>query len=109
MVESLACGTPVVTSPIGAAPEIVEDGVTGFLCSTPQAMRAAVESVDQLDRARCRDAVSRRFTVERMVDGYLDVYERAVARGPWSPAPVARQIEGPARQVDPIAAVRTGR
>jgi glycosyltransferase involved in cell wall biosynthesis len=78
MVEALACGTPVVTPPVGAAPEIVEHGVTGFLCATPRATRAAIQEVDQLDRSRCREAVARRFTVDRMVNGYLDVYRDAI-------------------------------
>jgi glycosyltransferase involved in cell wall biosynthesis len=80
MVESLACGTPVVTRPMGAAPEIVEDGVTGFLCATPRSTCAAIEAVGDLDRSMCRQSVAERFSIERMVNGYLDVYEKAIAQ-----------------------------
>jgi glycosyltransferase involved in cell wall biosynthesis len=108
MVEALACGTPVITSPIGAAPEIVEDGVTGFLCSTPRATGTAIESVDRLDRAQCRESVVRRFSVERMVNGYLDAYRAAVAHGRGRPSRASELLpteRAAAMHVNPIAGV----
>ena len=76
MVEAMACGTPVVATPLGAVPEVVVDGRTGHLVADVDAAVEAVGRLDELDRAACRAHVEERFSVERMVDGYLDVYER---------------------------------
>jgi glycosyltransferase involved in cell wall biosynthesis len=81
MVEALACGTPVIATPTGAAPEIVEHGVNGFLCDTPDAMVDAIADVGRIDRQRCRASVRQRFSIDRMVDGYLDVYGAVVGHG----------------------------
>ncbi|MFP5347117.1 MAG: glycosyltransferase family 4 protein, partial [Actinomycetes bacterium] len=67
MVEALACGTPVVTTPCGAAPEIVEDGVTGFVRDSAAALTAALKQADRLDRAACRRSAETAFSAERMV------------------------------------------
>jgi glycosyltransferase involved in cell wall biosynthesis len=75
MLESLACGTPVVGCPQGAAPEIVEHGVTGFLGDTDAELINGLLSLDQIDRRACREHASRRFSIERMVEGYVRVYE----------------------------------
>jgi glycosyltransferase involved in cell wall biosynthesis len=106
MVEALACGTPVITAPIGAAPEIVEDGVTGFVCATPRAMRGAIEAAQQIDRKRCREAVADRFSTDRMVRDYLDVYRTAITDGQRRAD--AAPASFPARQaaamaIDPVA------
>ena len=74
MVESLACGTPVITSPLGAAPEIVDDGVTGFLCRDEDEGVAALRTIGSLDRGDCRAAVEQRFSAKRMVHDYLTLY-----------------------------------
>jgi glycosyltransferase involved in cell wall biosynthesis len=74
MVEAMACGTPVVGCPRGAAPEIVEHGMTGFLGDTDEEMIAGLKSLDRIDRNACRRRVADLFSVERMVDGYLQVY-----------------------------------
>jgi glycosyltransferase involved in cell wall biosynthesis len=76
MLESLACGTPVLGFPGGAAPEIVEHGRSGFLVDSVPDLVAALGRVDALDRADCRDR-ARWFSVERMVNGYLRVFYRA--------------------------------
>jgi len=86
MLESLACGTPVVGSPQGAAPEIVEHGVTGFLSDSDDELAACLRAVDRIDRAGCRQQVSERFSIERMVAGYVEVYERARSRQPAAAA-----------------------
>jgi glycosyltransferase involved in cell wall biosynthesis len=75
LIEALACGTPVVTYNHGSFSEIIEDGVTGFLCSNLSEMIAAVESIPRIDRAQCRRAFETRFTTERMVNEYLRVYD----------------------------------
>jgi glycosyltransferase involved in cell wall biosynthesis len=106
MVEALACGTPVITSPIGAAPEIVEDGVTGFVCGTPRAMRGAIEAADQIDRQRCRDAVADRFSSDRMVRDYVDVYRAAITDSRRRAEPVSTPfaaLRAASMAIDPIA------
>ncbi len=82
MVEALACGTPVVATAMGAAPEIVEDGVTGFLVDDQEALERALERVDELDRRSCRRAAEERFSADRMVAAHLALFERLLARGP---------------------------
>ncbi len=79
MVEALACGTPVLVPPLGAAPEIVEHGVTGYLCATRRAFLSGIEGARHLDRARCRLSVVERFPVASMVRGYEAVYADAIA------------------------------
>jgi glycosyltransferase involved in cell wall biosynthesis len=76
MIEAMACGTPVIAYPRGSVPEVVEDGVTGFLVDSVDAAAAAVDRAATLDRARVRAAFERRFTASRMAEDYLEVYER---------------------------------
>jgi glycosyltransferase involved in cell wall biosynthesis len=78
MVEAMACGTPVIATPLGAVPEVVADGVTGWLVDDVDAAVRAVGRLGELDRADCRDRVEQHFSVERMVDGYLEVYRSLV-------------------------------
>ncbi len=80
VVESMACGTPVVTYPRGAMPEVVDEGVTGFLVDGPVAAAAAVGRAAALDRAACRAVALRRFSTERMITDYLAVYARVLGR-----------------------------
>ena len=78
MLEALACGTPVLSFKEGAAPEIVDHGVTGFLCVDVDDMADAVGRVEELDRAACREHVAEHFSVERMVAGHVAVYEHVI-------------------------------
>jgi glycosyltransferase involved in cell wall biosynthesis len=75
VVESMACGTPVVAFRTGSMPEIVDDGVTGYVVDDTARAVAAVELAARLDRRAVRARAEDRFEVERMVDGYLSVYE----------------------------------
>src|SRR5947208_1905127 len=75
MVEALACGTPVLAFPEGAAPEVVEDGRTGFLCHDESHMAEALTQVETIDRATCRAAVEGYFSTARMVREHLDLFE----------------------------------
>lgn len=76
MIEALACGTPVVATPLGAASEIVEDGVTGFLRRDEASIVQALQEVGDLDRGACRAAAEARFSTTRMVGEHVEVYER---------------------------------
>ncbi|MEO0458612.1 MAG: glycosyltransferase family 4 protein [Cyanobacteria bacterium P01_A01_bin.114] len=76
MAESMACGTPVIAIAMGAAPEIVVDGQTGFLCYTVEDCIKALANIPALNRQACRDHVAANFGVGRMVDGYEAVYRQ---------------------------------
>lgn len=78
MIEAMACGTPVLGAKMGSIPEIVVDGVTGFLCESVDDAVARVPHLASLDRAACRARVEAEFTVERMIDRYCVAYERAL-------------------------------
>jgi glycosyltransferase involved in cell wall biosynthesis len=79
MIEALACGTPVLASPAGAAPEIVGDGITGFLCDDLSVMADRLVDVDKLDRAACRRAVEQEFATDRMFEEYERLFHRILA------------------------------
>jgi hypothetical protein len=76
MAEALACGTPVIALSHGSVPEVIEDGVTGFICSNEEELVAAVGRLDELDRARCRAEAERRFSPAAMGAAYERLYER---------------------------------
>ena len=67
MIESMACGTPVIAMPQGAAPEIVADGTTGFLTDTVDDMVAAVGRAGEISPSACRDHVTEHFSAKAMV------------------------------------------
>jgi glycosyltransferase involved in cell wall biosynthesis len=79
MVEAMACGTPVIAYHHGAVPEVVVDGVTGYIVQTLEEAIEAVRKVGQLDRARIRRIFEERFTAQRMTQDYLKVYEQLLA------------------------------
>lgn len=79
MIEALACGVPVITSPVGAAPEIVDTGRTGFLCIDEDDLAHAVARIAEIDRDACRAEAVHRFSLERMTTDYLQLYERVLA------------------------------
>lgn len=76
MIESMACGTPVVATRFGAVPEVIEDGVSGIVIDDPRDLAAAIERADELDPMTCRRYVEERFSRDRMVADYLAAYER---------------------------------
>ena len=78
MVEAMACGTPVLAFPEGAAPEVVVDGTTGFLCHDVNDMADAIGRLGSLDRAACRAAIEGYFSCDRMVAEHLDLFERLI-------------------------------
>ena len=76
MIEAMACGTPVIAFRRGSVPEIMEDGVTGFVVDTVDEAVAALRRLARFDRGGCRAVFERRFTAERMAHDYLRVYAR---------------------------------
>lgn len=76
VVEAMACGTPVIAINRGSMPELIEDGVTGFLVDSCEEAIAAVDRIAEIDRAACRRAVADRFSVETMADKYIALYRR---------------------------------
>ncbi|WP_369799312.1 glycosyltransferase [Micromonospora sp. M42] len=80
VVESMACGTPVVAYARGSMPEVVDEGVTGFLVRTAEQAVDAVGRAAALDRATCRTRAGQRFGADRMVTDYLTVYDRLTRR-----------------------------
>jgi glycosyltransferase involved in cell wall biosynthesis len=81
LIEAMACGTPVLGARMGSVPEIVVDEVTGFLCDSVDDAVMKLPSLAYLDRRACRARVEAEFTVERMIDRYVEAYERALAAG----------------------------
>lgn len=75
MIEALACGTPVIAFGCGSVPEIIEDGVSGFIVSSVEEAIAAVPRALALDRAGVRAAFENRFTVDRMAEDYVGLYQ----------------------------------
>jgi glycosyltransferase involved in cell wall biosynthesis len=80
MIESMACGTPVIATRYGAVPEVIEHGRSGIIVENYREMAAALEDADRIDPLECRRYVEERFAPERMVADYLDAYETALAR-----------------------------
>jgi glycosyltransferase involved in cell wall biosynthesis len=76
MIESLACGTPVVAFECGSVPEVLEHGKTGFIVRTMDEAKQALRRVETISRSVCRQEFERRFTSAKMVENYLLVYER---------------------------------
>jgi glycosyltransferase involved in cell wall biosynthesis len=81
MIEAMLCGTPVIAFPRGAAPEVVDEGVTGFLVEDVDAMAAVLSTLDGFDRAACRRRAQERFSSARMVSAYARIYAAAAAEG----------------------------
>lgn len=76
LIEAMACGTPVIAFNRGAIPEVIEDGVTGFVVQDEAGAIAAVARLPQLSRAQIRSRFEARFTARRMANDYVDVYEK---------------------------------
>jgi glycosyltransferase involved in cell wall biosynthesis len=76
----MACGTPVVAYPRGSVPEIIEDGVTGFLVANAEEAAQAIGKIAQIDRRTCRLQFEQRFTATRMAADYVNLY-RQLLRG----------------------------
>jgi glycosyltransferase involved in cell wall biosynthesis len=81
MIEALACGTPVIAWRRGSVPEVVEDGISGYIVQSIEEAVDAVSTLDRLSRARCRQAFELRFDAQRMASDYVEVYRRVMTVG----------------------------
>jgi len=80
MIEAMACGTPVIAYDRGSVPEVMDDGVTGFIVRELDEAAEAVRRVRNLSRARCREVFDKRFTATRMANDYIHMYQRMLGR-----------------------------
>jgi glycosyltransferase involved in cell wall biosynthesis len=79
MIEAMACGTPVIAWRRGSVPEIIEDGITGFIVENEAEALAAITRIGQLDRGRIRERFEQRFTARRMAEDYCALYHDLIA------------------------------
>jgi glycosyltransferase involved in cell wall biosynthesis len=87
-IEALACGTPVLATPRGSVPEIVDQGVNGFLCETTTDFVRALDRIATIDRRACRATFERRFTSDVMAAAYERVYDRVAGLAETEAEPV---------------------
>jgi glycosyltransferase involved in cell wall biosynthesis len=80
MIESMACGTPVIATRRGAVPEVIEHGRSGIVVDNYREIAHALDEADALDPNECRRYVEERFAPERMVANYVEAYEKAIDR-----------------------------
>jgi glycosyltransferase involved in cell wall biosynthesis len=81
MIESMACGTPVIATRRGAVPEVIEDGRTGIIVDDHKEMAGALEAADKIDPLECRRYVEERFSADRMVAHYEAAYRGFLSNG----------------------------
>ena len=84
MIEAMACGTPVIAFPTGSVPEVVDDGITGFIVGGESQAVDAIGRLGELDRRHVRAHFERRFTSKRMATQYLQHYEVLIGKRPAS-------------------------
>jgi glycosyltransferase involved in cell wall biosynthesis len=90
MIEAMACATPVIAYRSGSVPEVIDEGVSGFVVDDIESATMAAGRLDEIDRSGVREAFERRFDVARMARDYLGVYERLISG--WEPRPTAVPI-----------------
>ena len=103
LIESMLVGTPVIAFPRGSVPEVIEEGVTGFIVRSAAEMADRIKSLDGFDRARCRERALERWSSMRMAREHEMLYERLIARSTHGRAP--RHMAAEPRAVKPPAGV----
>jgi glycosyltransferase involved in cell wall biosynthesis len=94
MIEAMACGTPVIAFRKGSVPEVMEDGVTGFVVDDVDGAVRAIGSIDKLSRLACRRVFEARYDVARMAGDYLEVYRRLIEAAEQKPTYLLREAPG---------------
>jgi glycosyltransferase involved in cell wall biosynthesis len=103
MTEAMACGTPVIAYRRGSVPEIIEDGVTGFIVEDLEGAVRAAECLPTLSRRHCRERFEERFSASRMARDYLALYQRLLdAAAPAAGTPVGRELARPSRRASKV-------
>jgi glycosyltransferase involved in cell wall biosynthesis len=97
MIEAMACGTPILAFDHGSVPEVIDEGITGFIVNDIESAIAALPRVLALDRTRVREQFEERFTVSTMAKNYVDLYARAFTAQPRT---------GITSRIDDVAAAR---
>jgi glycosyltransferase involved in cell wall biosynthesis len=90
LTEAMACGTPVIAYGMGSVPEVIDDGITGYIVDSVEAAAKAVRQLDALDRRTIRQVFEKRFSVRRMCQDYVDIYQRLRNGEPYLTAPELR-------------------
>lgn len=82
MIESMACGTPVIALRRGAAPEVIVDGKNGFVVDTEEQMVEVIKSgkIDKIRPENCRGYVEKNFSREKLVNDYLNIYKKILKK-----------------------------
>jgi glycosyltransferase involved in cell wall biosynthesis len=78
MIEAMACGAPVIARLHGAVPEVLEQGVTGYIVKNVDDAVQAVRNIPKISRNRCREVFETRFTARRMAENYVNVYKKVI-------------------------------
>lgn len=81
LIEAMACGCPVVAMNRGSIPEVIQNGVTGYVVEDVEGMVSAVEGISSIDRKACREHALANFSAEKMADGYEKLYAEMLAEG----------------------------
>jgi glycosyltransferase involved in cell wall biosynthesis len=98
MIEAMACGTPVIAFRRGSVPEVIEDGVTGFVVDDIEGAVAAVARLDELDRAAIRRRFEERFAADIMIDNHVELYQELADQGAQHGRGALRSIGGNGRR-----------
>ncbi len=80
MIEAMACGTPVIAFNRGAVPEIVKNGITGFVVNSVSQMAKTIEKISEISRKECRKWVEKKFTVQKMAESYEKIYRSIIKK-----------------------------
>jgi glycosyltransferase involved in cell wall biosynthesis len=95
MIEAMACGTPVIAYNNGSVPEVIDTGVNGIIVDGFEDAVHAVEKVSSLSRKKCREIFESRFTVSKMAQNYIRIYEKLInQKGPKNHAPKFEKVLG---------------
>lgn len=99
LIESMACGTPILAFKEGAVPEIVVDGKTGFIVDSLSDMIGAVDRIDRIDPHDCRKHVQNHFSITNMANTYSELYQQIVCDYPYKTAEVGLLTDHPSKPV----------
>jgi glycosyltransferase involved in cell wall biosynthesis len=79
MIEAMACGTPTIAFNCGSVPEVMQEGLTGFIVDNMDQAVAAVKKIDTVERTACRNVFEKRFTATKMAEHYIEIYQSMTA------------------------------